>query len=119
MDECLRYFRAAIAEPMSVPPWSEWWAANVGKAEAVFPLVDYVRLKHRKLLDAQQILQFAGELPANYQPPSPRFSGSCGQCGERTIHHPTENGGGYVSCPNCGVIDTFESDAPPPEQNDA
>ncbi len=119
MEECLAYFRRAIAEPLSVPPWSEWWAANVGKAEAAFPLVDYVRLKHRKLLGAQQILQFAGELPANYQPPSSRFSGSCGQCGERTINHPTENGGGTVSCPICGVIDTFESDAPPPEQCEA
>ena len=65
VEECLAYFRRAIADPLSVPPWSEWWAANVGKAEAVFPLVDYVRLKHRKLLGAQQILQFAGELPAN------------------------------------------------------
>ncbi len=29
MDECPAYFRRAVAEPQSVPPWSEWWEANV------------------------------------------------------------------------------------------
>jgi hypothetical protein len=105
MDECLKYFRAAISEPLSVPPWSEWWAANVDAVERAFPLVDYVRLKHRKLLGARQILQFAGELPVDYRPPSPRATGSCGECGERTAFTETPTGG-EVTCPTCGVVET-------------
>ncbi|HEX4611024.1 MAG TPA: hypothetical protein VH092_22730 [Urbifossiella sp.] len=53
MEDCLAYFRKAIADPRSVPPWSEWWAANVERVERVFPLLDYVRLKHRRLLGAR------------------------------------------------------------------
>lgn len=93
MEECLAYFRQAIANPASVPPWSEWWAVNSQLVERVFPLVDYVRLKHRRLLGARQILQNAGELPKDYRPRSPLLTGSCGQCGERTTFH---------SCPICG-----------------
>ena len=105
MDECLAYFRQAVADPRSVPPWSEWWAANVDKVERVFSLVDYVRLKHRKLLGARQILQYAGELPMDYRPQSPRTSGSCGECGERTTFHESPSGG-EVTCPTCGVVET-------------
>jgi hypothetical protein len=61
MDECLNYFRQAIANPTSVPSWEEWWAANGDLVEQVFPLVDYVRLKHRGLLGARQILEKRGE----------------------------------------------------------
>lgn len=106
MDECLKYFRAAIAEPLSVPPWSEWWASNAETVERLFPLIDFVRLKHRKLLGARQILQYAGELPADYRPPSPRVSGSCGECGERTSITETPSGG-HVNCPTCGVVETM------------
>lgn len=65
MDECLVYFRAAVAEPATVPPWAEWWAANSERVSEVFPLLDYVRLKHRGLAGAVQILQRRGELPAD------------------------------------------------------
>ncbi|MFO0796379.1 MAG: hypothetical protein U0804_02820 [Gemmataceae bacterium] len=65
MDECLAYFRQAIADPQGVPPWPEWWAANAEVVEREFPLLDYVRLKHRQLLGARQILQNRGELPAD------------------------------------------------------
>jgi hypothetical protein len=92
MEECLAYFRQAITEPARVPSWSEWWAVNSELVERVFPLVDFVRLKHRRLLGARQILQNAGELPKNFRPPSPLLTGSCGQCGERTTSE---------SCP-CG-----------------
>ncbi len=94
MDECLDYFRKAIADPRSVAPWSEWWAANVELVERTFPLVDYVRLRHRKLLGAQQILQYRGELPADYEPPSACETGSCGRCGERVP-------AGSTTCPTC------------------
>lgn len=94
MEECLVYFRQAIANPASVPPWSEWWAANIEVVERVFPLVDYVRLKHRRLLGARQILQYMGELPPDYQPPGPLVTGSCGLCGERVSNSDT--------CPTCG-----------------
>ena len=104
MEECLAYFRKAIAEPASVPPWSEWWSTHADKVERIFSLLDYVRLKHRRLLGARQILQFAGELPADYVPPSPLLTGSCGQCGERTIESE-----GIVSCPICGAVGVRET----------
>lgn len=103
MDECLAYFRRAVAEPLSVPPWSDWWAANAGLVEQTFPLLDWVRLKHRRLLGARQILQHRGELPEDYQPPGPLVTGSCGDCGERTTRVPGPRGG-IVECPTCGVV---------------
>jgi len=63
MEECLIYFRKAIHEPESVPPWPEWWAVNAELVERIFTIVDFVRLKHRGLLGARQILQIRGELP--------------------------------------------------------
>jgi hypothetical protein len=111
MDECLAYFRQAVADPRSVPPWSEWWAANVELVERSFPLLDYVRLKHRKLLGARQILQHRGELPDDYTPPSPLLTGSCGQCGERTTTVGGDNGG-VVTCPTCGVVVTLTAARP-------
>ena len=68
MDECLAYFRQAIHNPASVPPWSEWWSANEPLVETAFSFVDYVRLKHRGLLGVRQILQRLGELPADLAP---------------------------------------------------
>ena len=68
MDECLIYFRQAVLNPGSVPPWSEWWSANEPLVETAFSFVDYVRLKHRGLLGARQILQRLGELPADLTP---------------------------------------------------
>ena len=109
MEECLTYFRRAIGDPLSVPPWSEWWAENAERVERSFPLVDFVRLKHRRLLGARQILQKAGELPADYAPPSPLLSGSCAQCGERTINHSAGPGGGCITCPTCGIICTYDN----------
>ena len=109
VEECLAYFRRAIADPQGVPPWSEWWAANAELVERVFPLVDFVRLKHRRLRGARQILQNAGELPKDYVPPSPLATGSCGECGERTTNHSGGSGGGQVTCPTCGVVGTYDS----------
>ncbi len=65
IDDCLSYFRAATTEPETVPLWAEWWAANEAKAEACFPLVDYVRLKHRGLLGAKQILEKRSDATAD------------------------------------------------------
>ncbi len=56
MQECLAYFRLALAEPDRVPPWAEWWAANADLVERTFSMVDYVRLKYRGLVGEQQIL---------------------------------------------------------------
>ena len=58
----LAYFRKALAEPESVPSWETWWATNHDLVERAFSMVDYVRLKHRGLLGAKQILQKLGEL---------------------------------------------------------
>ena len=63
MQECLAYFRLALADPASAPPWAEWWAAHRDLVERTFSLVDYVRLKHRGLIGAEQILRKLGELP--------------------------------------------------------
>jgi hypothetical protein len=86
VEECLAYFRQALANPAGVPPWSEWWKANVELVERVFPLLDYVRLKHRRMRGAILILQHRGELAENYVPPSPLITGACPECGERVTN---------------------------------
>jgi hypothetical protein len=96
----MAYFRQAVKDPASVQPWSEWWKANVELVERTFPLVDYVRLKHRRLRGAREILKYAGELPQDYVPPSPVVTGTCTECGERTA----SDGEGGVKCPVCGVV---------------
>ena len=103
MEACLAYFRRALADPLSVPPWSEWWAANEELVQRVFPLIEYVRLKHRKLTGARQLLANRGE---EFEFGNPLLVPSCPGCGERT----TRNGGdlgGTVTCPFCGVISTY------------
>lgn len=102
MDECLIYFRLAITDPRNVPPWSEWWAANEPLAQTSFSLVDYVRLKHRRLLGARQILQRLGEIPQDYTPPSHQLTGSCGNCGERVMNQDSSSSEFPLACPNCG-----------------
>src|SRR3954453_9912300 len=103
MDECLAYFRKAIHDPASVPPWSEWWTANADLVAHSFGFADYVRLKHRRLRGARQILQIAGELTKDFRPPSIEDSGSCSECGERAtgrtfVADPSTPGPGYVTC---------------------
>jgi hypothetical protein len=102
VDECLAYFRLAVSDPLSVPPWSEWWAENHGLVERVFPLMDYVRLKHRRLLGARQILDKRGEHPVPYSPENLLLLKSCPNCGERT-----KRVGHYIECPICGVVVMF------------
>jgi len=114
IEECLVYFRRAIASPLSVPPWSEWWRENEALVEQVFPLMEYVRLKHRKLLGARQILQRGGELPKDYVPPSPRLTGACGHCGERVANHVVRTPDNSVTCPHCGTVST-DPDTPDPD----
>ncbi len=104
MDECLAYFRLAVLEPLSAPAWSNWWARHAELAAQSFSLVDYVRLKHRKLLGARQILQLRGELSKEFTPPSPYLSGACGQCGERVFPAPGDLTGDCVACPLCGPL---------------
>ncbi|VTS07340.1 hypothetical protein [Tuwongella immobilis] len=103
MNECLEYFRKAIADPASVPPWSQWWAEHGELVERSFPLVDFVRLKHRRLRGARQILQLAGELPVDFLPPSPHQTGSCADCGER-VRLPATGTIGPAICPTCGPL---------------
>jgi len=102
-ETCLIYFRQLVDEPLSVPPWSEWWAANEELVGQAFSLVDYVRLKHRKLLGAVQILQIAGELPPDYAPQSPLVSGICCLCGERFVNRADAVEAGEVRCGACGI----------------
>ncbi len=103
MEECLAYFRKAVHDPASVPPWSEWWAANAELVERIFPLFDFVRLKHRRLFGARQLLQNSGELPKDFTPSSPSITGACGQCGERMPNY-SEGPGGSTTCSTCDLI---------------
>lgn len=112
LEQCLAYFRKAVHEPLTVPPWSEWWAVNEPVVGRVFSIVDYVRLKHRRLRGARQILQRAGELPEDFRPPDVMRTGSCGECGERTTNHVAGPGGGHISCPNCGTICHYDCGPP-------
>jgi hypothetical protein len=104
MEECLVYFRLAVTDPNGVPPWSEWWAENEPLAQSVFSIVDYVRLKHRRLLGARQILQRLGEIPQDFVPPHPKLTGSCGNCGERTNNQDSSSGEVIIICPTCGEL---------------
>ncbi len=118
MDECLTYFRKAVRDPASVPPWSEWWAANADLAAHVFGFADYVRLKHRRLKGARQILQIAGELPADFLPPSVGESGSCSDCGERVTGNTAVLGPGNVACPTCGGVHVFDTASSPQQPSE-
>jgi len=100
LEQCLAYFRTAVQDPRSTVPWSEWWAENEMVAANAFSIVDYVRLKHRRLLGARQILQLRGELPKEFVPPSASVTGSCEKCGERVVEQMTEEGLRLV-CPLC------------------
>ena len=102
MEECLAYFRVAVTDPASVPPWAQWWAANEPLAHAVFSFADYVRLKHRRLLGARQILQRLGEIPSDFIPLSYGLTGTCGNCGERNSNQAADSGEVVIVCPNCG-----------------
>jgi len=118
MDECLAYFRKAVRNPASVPPWSVWWAANADLAAHAFGFADYVRLKHRRLKGARQILQIAGELPPDFLPPSVEETGSCSDCGERVTGNFADLGPGKIACPTCSgvyVFDTASGLKPPSE----
>jgi hypothetical protein len=117
MDECLAYFRRAIHDPASVVPWSQWWAANADLVAHSFGFADYVRLKHRRLRGARQILQKAGELPPDFRPQNVEESGSCPDCGERATSNAAVLGSGHVTCVTCGgayIFDTSEANDPPP-----
>lgn len=100
IETLLSYLRSAATDPASVAPWSEWWAENDKHVSQAFSLVDYVRLKHRKLTGARQLLQARGELPKDFLPPSIQSSGSCEKCGERGVERPTP-AGPRLGCPNC------------------
>jgi hypothetical protein len=103
LEQCLAHFRQAVREPGSVAPWSAWWAENEPIAGRVFTIVDYVRLKHRRLLGARQILQKAGELPADFVPPHHSVTGTCSECGERVTLGEVDLDAGSSSCPNCAA----------------
>jgi len=111
MDECLAYFRKAIHDPASVPPWSEWWAANAELVAHSFGFADYVRLKHRRLRGARQILQIAGELEQSFRSPGIEESGSCSDCGERATGSNPAAGAGSITCPTCGGVYVFDTAA--------
>jgi hypothetical protein len=107
MDEVLDYFRRAVKTAEPVPSWSEWWTSHEEAVAASFSLVDYVRLKHRRLLGARQILQRIGELPESFVPPDPAVSGRCFQCGEQVVAESPS--GGIFKCSVCGTSASYET----------
>jgi hypothetical protein len=109
VDECLVYFRQAVHSPATVPPWSAWWAENAEIARQVFPPLEFARLKHRRLRGAREILQNRGELSEDWVPPNPLLHGSCSECGERVTNQSGGPGGGYLTCPNCGLVGVYDS----------
>ena len=108
VDECLAYFRQAISTPLSVPPWSEWWALNSDLVRQVFSRFDYLRLKYRRLRAAREVLQDIGALPSDFRPASPLISGCCDECGERVIIKGGP-GGGAIECPVCGLLSVYDT----------
>jgi hypothetical protein len=67
MEQCLHYFRAAILEPDTVPPWDAWWPAHADLVRASFKQPDYLKLKFRKLQAAREILARHGQLRPDNQ----------------------------------------------------
>lgn len=108
MEDCLAYFRRAATDPAGVIPWSEWWAANSEIVEHGFPLMEFVRLKHRRLKGAVEILKRIGELPHDFQPPDALKAGICPNCGDPVKREIAGPGGGSVSCALCGLSITYD-----------
>jgi len=46
MDEFLPYFRAALEQPGTVPPWSQWWAQHRNRAEDILDPAGFELLRH-------------------------------------------------------------------------
>lgn len=104
MQEFLPYFKQAATDPASVIPWSQWWAANSETVAHAVPLVEWVRLKHRRLKGAIQILKQRGELPPDFQPPDAQKTGICPDCGDPVNRETTSESGGGPSCGLCGLL---------------
>lgn len=102
-EACLDYFHQAVHNPLSVAAWSEWWSQFEEQAARAFPLVDYVRLKHRRLKGARQILQLSGKLDKEYLPPADALATHCPDCGERSIAEEQQ-----YSCPRCKLALAIE-----------
>jgi len=107
MDECLEYFKQAVIAPGSVSAWSEWWSQHDVLVRQSFPRADYLRLKHRRLAGARQLLQRSGLLPPDFEPPRPLLTGFCNACGER-VSVTVSPGGGEVFCSICGLLSLFQ-----------
>ena len=108
MQEHLAYFKQAATDPASATPWSVWWAANAETVEQQYPIVEFVRLKHRRLKGAIQILKQMGELPRDFQPPDARKTGICPDCGDPVKHETASEGGGSLSCALCGLSIAYD-----------
>jgi hypothetical protein len=104
MDELLAYFRQVVLEPASATPWAQWWEQNIEQVQELFPLADYVRLKHRRVRGAREILLRAGHLPPEFHPPHPAQTGVCTECGERITADASRPEETQLTCPSCGVL---------------
>lgn len=108
MDAFLRYFRQVVTDPANAEPWSQWWATHEGEIQQTLPLVEYVRLKHRRVRGAREILQRAGELPLDFQPPEALRSGVCAECGETVTRADEAQSNAGAICPRCGPLGTAD-----------
>ncbi len=112
MPDHLTYFKQAATDPASVPPWSVWWAAHSETVEQLLPLMEFVRLKHRRLKGAIEYLKKIGELPPDFQPPSVLTTGICPTCGDPMNRETAGPASGTLTCPLCELSITYD-DLPP------
>jgi hypothetical protein len=103
MSDQLTYFKQAATDPANVPPWSVWWAENSEAVEHALPLMEFVRLKHRRLKGAIEYLKKIGQLPPDFQPPHPLTTGICPDCGDPLQHETTSPDATNLSCKHCGL----------------
>ena len=104
MQEYLPYFRQVVTDPTNAEPWSRWWLVNEESVQRTLPLMEYVRLKHRRVRGAREILQRAGELPPDFRPPDPLLTGICVNCGECVARSIATSGEATAQCPRCGPL---------------
>ena len=57
MDEFIPYFRAALEQGGSVPPWSQWWVEHRNRAEDLLDPADFELLRTGKLEAARMVLR--------------------------------------------------------------
>src|SRR4029077_2319490 len=99
LEEFLAYLSRAIETPRSVGSWADWWRLNEKTVRQAFSRSDYLKLKHRKLLAAEAILEQNGWHPPLGVDRDPVRTRRCPTCNEELDWMEFGPGGGNVFCP--------------------